>query len=375
MSRQHGRIFLLSEVDGTGDLRASQKVSGLASRDRNPMPRILRPDPQVRISDYSLSAPSWQELDRYAAEKIGVDGVVIPSVRVGLLWTLEYMGLKRHSDHVMVPRFMGRCILNSMNRAALPVEQPTPQTRVVVVLHQFGFRQNLEAVRAECASRKLPYVEDSPFGFEHEESPGPGSMAKFLGFAKILPAIKGGLGISSDPGLVEYIRKKRERSSLWSWPLTIMMAILRAGKRSHLSSVMGELAYELYPSSPSDNFFLRGNLAQALTCFDSFEAIVGQRLRLLASALGAHASIPDTTRLASFVPFRVEGRMAELADVVQEHGFDSTLYHFDFARNIFSPRYEQVLLIPVNPRISDRIFNALVSDLQQLLVRMNGRAA
>lgn len=331
------------------------------------MSRILRPDPEVRFSDYSLSGRSWQDLDRHASGKIGVDGAVVPSVRVGMLWTLEYLGLKRHADHVMVPRFMGRCILNSMNRAALPVEELTSKTRAVVVLHQFGFRQDLEAVRAECTSRQLPYLEDSPFGIEQQESLGPGSLAKFLGFAKVLPAIKGGFGMSGDAGLLDFIRRKREGSSLWSWPMAGMLAFLRHGQKAHLSSVMGELAYELYPSSPSDNFLVRGNMARALESFDSFAATVGERLRQLAAALKDYVCIPDTTRLASFVPLRADGHMETLAGIVRDHGFDSTLYHFDSARNLFAPRYEKVLLIPVNPRIPERIFSPLVQDLQRAL--------
>jgi hypothetical protein len=267
---------------------------------------------------------------------------------------------------MLVPQFLSRCILDTISRVALPVEYWTPRTRAVLVVHQFGFRQRLEDIAAEAASRSVPYVEDSPFGFEPQERLGPGALARFLGFSKVLPILKGGFALTTDERLAQFFRVKRDRSSLWSWPLLGMLAALRRSRYAAESAVAADLAYELYVESQGDNGWFRGNIRAGLDRIRAWEATVAARLKVLSSELGARVAIPDSCRLAPIVPYFVEDRHAAAGQIFARHGFNPSTYHIDVNRNLLAPAYRKACLIPVHPRIPQSAFEPLIVALRQL---------
>jgi len=238
------------------------------------------PVPNVGLRDHSfLSRTTWDHIDQIASSHIGEGWTGIPSVRVGIGWTLEYLGYRRHLDHILVPKFMGRCILNCFNRYDLPVEASTPQTRLAMVVHQFGLLQDLDSIRSECVSKGLSYLEDSPYGLNSEEKLGPGSLAKFIGFTKILPVLKGALVTSPDLSLIEFMKQKRQESSLWSWPVLAAMGWVRKRRNGGSYSALADAAYEMYVECKGDNTWLRGNFAKALGKLDAFAAETQRRLK------------------------------------------------------------------------------------------------
>ena len=327
----------------------------------------FRIEPNVEPGDFVWSRqPAWSTLDEIASRVIGSRGVAIPSVRVAMMWTLEYLGCRRNTHHVLVPRFMGRCILNSLNRVALPVEVPTPDTKVVVAVHQYGFTQRLEAVNAECVARSIPYIEDSAFCIGRTEIPGPGSLAKFVGFSKVLPTLKGGFALSDDAGLLEHIRRQRAGWSAWSWPLLAMMSNLRWGMFDGPYSVLGDLAYELYPEVRGDNGLFRSNVQRSLEQITTFEEESARRLRAVAALPRDRLHLPEAVRLTMVVPYRPAADARSAQTIFEQCGFDANLYHFDAGRNLFDPMYERVLLIPLNPRIPASSFTKLINTLGSL---------
>jgi hypothetical protein len=328
--------------------------------------RYLRLEPNVELGDYRLGASTWEELDVLATSAVGVPALAVPSLRVGICWTLEYLGLRRHADHILIPRFVGRCILNTINRAALPVEAWTPQTRAMLVVHQFGLRQHLEEVQAESAARAIPYLEDAPFGFEPREQPGMGALVKFLGISKVLPVLKGAIAVTGDDRLATFLRTKRRQSSAWSWPLLGALALLRRSRFAASHSTAAELAYELYPESRGDNAVFRGNVRAGLERIGTWERAVGERLAHVRSALGDRVAIPDARRLASIVPYFVPDTDTVARAVFESHGFDPATYHVDVNRRLLAPEYRTACLIPVHPRIPRDTFERLVDDLRRL---------
>ena len=321
-------------------------------------------EPQVKFGDYQLFRPTnWIDIDRRATDLLNIQCLGIPSVRVGMSWSLEYLGCRRYRDHVLVPRFMGRCILNSLNRYALPVENLTERTRLVVVVHQYGLKQNLELISRVCSSRGLPFIEDNPCGLEMQEELAFGSLAKFIGLSKVLPALKGSLVISNDPAFLGFIKHKREEFSLWSWFVFAGMAYLRMRRKSNGYSPLADAIYEMYIPSKGDNNWLRGNVNRALAQFKSLAAQSNQRLSMVKEQIMEKVLIPDTDRMTYVVPYLPGNDMEEARRIFRMNGFASNLYHIDVARNLFDPCYEKALLIPLNPRIPFSNFRALLNDL------------
>lgn len=330
-------------------------------------------EPRITVADVvPREIPGWAAVDRTASAIVGHDCLGVPSVRVGLGWTLEYLGMRRHRDHVLLPKFVGRCILNSLSRYALPVEHPTPETRAVVVVDQYGLRHDHDAMMAECRRNDWVCLEDSPYGLGHEEGVAPGSLARFIGLGKILPVAQGALVLSRDGAILDFIRRKRAEWSGWSWLVWGAIAALRMRRAVSSYSALADAAYEMYVPARGGNVALRANMLRGLARVSADTIVHETRLRRLASRLGSHVLMPDLRRLAYVVPF-VPGPALDAARAAfRRTGFDPTVYHVDVHRNPFDPSYVRTLLIPVNVRVPDRDFDALTECLARLVEESPG---
>lgn len=330
------------------------------ARQLNPMGRCNPAEPSVEIEPSMWRATSWSEVDDAAAAALGADGVAIPSIRVAIGWVMEYSGYRRHRDQALVPRFLGRCVLNAVNRHALPVEQVTPLTKVALAVDQFGFRQDYDAVGNKCRELSLQLIADSPYGVGADERPHAACAVRLVGFSKVLPVLKGGFAVSADAALLAYFKTRREEYSRWSWVVLALLVYLRADARRD-AATLSEIAYELFPRAAGDNRVFRSNMRTALLRWHVHENATRERLDLLQNELGEAVLVPDARRVASFALLPCED--PALAAEFTKMGFDGTLYHFDAHRNIFTPAYTRVLLLPLSSTIPMASFTGLVRML------------
>lgn len=322
-------------------------------------------EPWLRWSDISLAgAPRWETVDALASQWLGRPCLALPSVRVGMCWVMEYKGYARHRDNVLVPRFVGRCILNAIGRYAFPVERPSPETRLAIVVDQFGLRQRIGSLAPEFARRGWDYLEDSPYGVGHDEGPGPGSLGRLIGLGKVLPVALGALCVTEDLGMARFIAGKRSERSAWAGLVWMTIAALRLRQRAGGFSTLAELAYELYPAARGGHRWLRGNLGCVLRQAAVFEDETRARLALVSEALGDYALMPDLKRLGYVVPCFVGAQLAAAQEVFRRNLFDDSAVHVDVARNMLDARYVKGLLLPINPRVARPAFDALVAGLR-----------
>ncbi|MFI5245289.1 MAG: hypothetical protein ACHQQR_08705, partial [Gemmatimonadales bacterium] len=143
--------------------------------------------------------------------------------------------------------------------------------------------------------------------------------------------------------------------------------VLRWSPQTASHSNWMELAYEMYPESAGDNAVFRLNFAAALRRFAEFENVMGRRMALVRQRLGNRALVPDGVRVAALALVRCSEHSDAAASVLRRSGFDAGAYHFDVERNMLAPRYERVLLLPLNPRIPDSVFASTVSALASSL--------
>ena len=248
----------------------------------------------------------------------------------------------------------------------MPVENLTPETRLVIVVHQYGLRQQLEVIEHECATRGLHYIEDSPYGLQSNEHLGPGSMAKFIGLTKILPVLKGALAITEDQSLMEFFKQKRSESSLWSWPVLAAMSMVRRKSKVGGYSPLADAAYEMYVACKGDNAWFRGNTWQALRGLDTFAEMSDRRLSIITDRIGDRVLKPDAVRIPYVLPYFPGAEVERAQEIFKLNDFDPNLYHVDLSRNLFEPKYEMALLLPTNPRIPIEHFETLLDGLASL---------
>ena len=320
-------------------------------------------EPWLTCQDLSVGGEAqWEVVDELASQWLGRPMLALPSVRVGLCWTMQHLGLARHRDHVLVPRFMGRCILNSVSRYALPVEHPSPETRLAILVDQYGLRQRLDVLAPACASREWAYVEDSPYGVSVDEAPGPGSIGRFIGLGKALPIAMGALLTTDRADLAEAVRRQRQSHSAWSVLAWVVMVALRFRRSVGHSSTLAEIAYELYPAGRGGNRWLRGNMVRVLAQAESFEAESAVRVESVKAALGSQVLWSSQPRVAYVAPCFAEAPV-DAQDVLKRHGCDSGAYHVDVAGNLLAPQYVKALLLPLTPRMPRAAFDRMVREL------------
>ena len=330
--------------------------------------RYMAFEPTVQWRDYiGWPFTTWESLDREASLLIGCPGVVIPSIRAGLSWVLETFGYARYRDHVLVPRFIGRCLLTAIARHALPVESFTPSTRLLLVVHQYGCDQRLETIHEVCRRRGWSYIEDSPHGLHAEEGTGPGSLGRFVSLSKVLPVSKGAFFITPDSRLTTVMRQRRASFHPVSW----LLAWWLARERRHLMvsgySRWGGAMSELYVESQGETGVTRVNIHRGLRRITRYSGCIQERLRLIVQELGDHVMLPDARRLVYAVPLAAPDDEPAFAECFRLHGFDATRYHVDSNRNVLDPAYRRMFLLPLNPTISQQVFEAFVRDVSPLV--------
>lgn len=283
-----------------------------------------------------------------------------------MCWVFEHLKFQRHQHHVLVPKFIGRCILNAINHHALPVEVPTPATRAVVMVDQYGLLHDRIAVATECMKRGYVLIEDSPYGMGHDENVGKYSFARFISLAKILPIVQGGLVISEDQEFVEFVKRRRCEHSAWSWVAWAVVAVFRCRQFIAKDTTLVSAAYEIYPHTKGGNVGLRNNMRRILERFERFEFFHAQCVSFAQAYLADRVILPELRRLIYAIPLFSCGDDARIGELFRREGFDDTMHHIDISRNLFSPEYRKAFLLPVSGCASYETFHQLAHSIMQL---------
>ncbi|MBI4355002.1 MAG: hypothetical protein HY597_00945 [Candidatus Omnitrophica bacterium] len=325
-------------------------------------------EPRVRWRDcLGASRVTWELLDAQASALIGCPGVVVPSIRVALAWLLEASGFVRWRDQVLVPRFLGRCLLTPILRHALPVESLTSSTRLMLVVHQFGCDQQLDEIWQMCRQHGIAYVEDSPGGLRETEGLGPGSWGRFVSLSKVLPILRGAFFITEDERWLALMRQRRQASHPAAWLLFGWLMRSRHHVHAPHDSPWGDTLTELQLMAAGGHALHRVNIQRGLAQLAQYSRLARQRLARAAAALGDHAVLPATTRLPYVVPIMAPEDSAAMEASLRAHGFDAMRYHFDRRHHLLEPDYQQVYLLPLNPTIPQTRFEAVLGDLERIV--------
>lgn len=324
-------------------------------------------EPAAPWTHYLGSGTSWEQLDDELSARLGRPAIALPSVRTGIYWLLQHLGLSRHTDELLVPRYVGRCILNTVGLGAHPALTPGPKTRLAMLVHWFGRDPDWQAVRPELERRGLRFFEDAPDGLAAREEPAEGSLGKFIALSKLLPLVKGGAFITDDAAVADALRRRRAgRGPAWApWLALATLLPCRRGVRLRGNAFALEAAYALYPCCPADNGALRRGFRASLSLITSYAELEGRRTDALLKACGAAGLAPQARRLVHAVPIRASDAAAS---ALRHAGFSDEAFHIDVAANMFAPRFERFHLVPVHPSVPAAGFEALLAGLREARV-------
>ena len=161
---------------------------------------------------YKLLGASKHDVERVESllrEYFGKPVVVLNAARTGLYLTLTAKGFKR-TDEVLVPPYMSKCMLDTIAECAVPTLHVSPATKAILLVHQFGYPQHMDAVTTLARKHNLLVIEDSAASFG---STYRGQMVGSFGdvtlftFPKAFQTILGGCLVTEDREILDFARE------------------------------------------------------------------------------------------------------------------------------------------------------------------------
>ena len=316
------------------------------------------------VSPYDLisfNPMSWTDIDTRFSTWVGKPVIFIPSIRVALNWLLESKGLTRNTSEILVPRYLGRCILNSLNRVSFPVQHISSNTKFALLVDQFGRRQNLSLISSFFNKHNISYVEDSPYCVNFNESVSCHSTGRFIGLSKVLPIVMGGLFMSSDEYLNSLLLSRRDRVSISSYGVFLSMACQRF-KSPLKSTTLAEITYESFQSSAGLSFFMRSNITAAIIKLSLYENNNSERYEYFFSKFGEQILSPRA-KLHQYLAFLPSDKGNLSAQYIDQLLIKPMRMMIDLNNSIVSPNYQPCMVIPICNDLPFNIFKKFVDDL------------
>jgi len=313
----------------------------------------IYPRPNRRTTIYP--SDKWH-LENLLSNFLASNAVILNSARVGLYEILRFFGMSR-SDNVLVPDFLGQCVLGIINRVGFPVKKVDEKTKVVLVLHQWGYPQKMDEVMGEAKKRDLLVIEDCAHSLDSKYKgmmTGSWGDASVYSFPKIFPVVMGGAITSKNNKLIKYIKKiKKENSSLYLKLVSGIsyLALKRARNSSRLHGHdFVEVCYSQFHRLARPNFGSFVDFPSVKS--DLMEALQKRKTnyKYLINNIKKDYLISDDQSidvnplcLPVFVPL---AKMNSVLGQLAQKNIFGEIMHFDINRNVFNSNYKKCLAIP-----------------------------
>jgi len=302
--------------------------------------------------------------------------VVLNSARTGAYIALAAKKMKR-TDEVFVQPYMSKCILDTITECAVPSLSLSAKTKAILVVHQYGYPQDMDSILNMARERDLLVIEDSAFSFGSRykgKMVGSFGTCAIFSFPKAFSTILGGCLVTEDADILafarEYLRRtdtgfRRSMSTLALLPSLMENAAPSAAKRARWSRFL-TLTYSQFLQFPNANKHVCRVFPRTLEEFSLQIEARKKNLAVFRAHFGGTPSYPHEVEADSeVVPFVAPyfGDVATLERIDQlllSHEVETRgVHHFDRNRTMLSPEYVPMLRIPVHQHISETKMNEI----------------
>jgi hypothetical protein len=284
--------------------------------------------------------------------------------------------LENKNTPVMVPRWLGSWVYNVMLKSCFPDNAAGPRTAGLLIYHQYGYPQDLDALMGEASRRGWFVVEDCAHAvrtYRAGQRLGLIGDAGILSFSKFFPSLTGGAVITRNRELATFVRRLRDVSPLW------MSTACFWAKRLYESSARGRLRSRFAPLVE----MTYGVYDRALAIDPHASAVIGRELRDNAldrrdeirdrylTALGDLGCFPaaDAADVTPYVLPVLGPRSAleRLASRLRDRGVRTGVYHFDVRRNHLEPDFRPCVWLPVHPGVTEQRQAVIADEVRRQL--------
>lgn len=279
-------------------------------------------------------------------EYVGVEAYPCFSGRSALAAGLSAAGLNR-MDEILVPPYLGHCVLSAISRTAFPSMTVSARTRAILVFHQFGYPQNMDVILDHASRNNWLVVNDCATALYSSCGGTPvydyGDMS-IISLSKFFNCGMGGAVLSENDDLIarlcwQYGQEQADQAfeeylQIADGSYGDLTSLQVNGLYGYLP-LIGPMARKGQDALPSSVESYALDRERRKKLYLSVREMLGER-------------VPDA---GDSVPFAmpVAGDVDQLQQVVaagrEKYGVDAPVLHFDFAQNMMSPDYRPALVL------------------------------
>jgi hypothetical protein len=324
--------------------------------------------------------PAWSDLFAGHAGAAAEDSpLLVGSGKAGLALIVAHLRargiLPDKMSEILVPSWLGVQVYHQISSHAFPTLTLTPSTHAVLAYHQYGFPQKMKRVREIADDRKLALIEDCAHACATEidgRSAGTFGDYSVYSYSKFTFCHALGAVRSSVPGFVEFVRQRIAASPVLLRGWINAFKLLDEANRARPTpfapdcfDTLRTMTYAAYggsfaPSPRAASLWAhKGPVELAARRRNYGRFIENLASTGLADHLEKDGVVPYAIPLRP--PRRAEAALAELSGL----GVEAGLYRFDYARNVFEPKFAPCLLLPCHSGLSEEDMERLAGIVRR----------
>lgn len=287
---------------------------------------------------------------------------------------LEWLRLKgvltSRMDEIFVPQWLGAWVYKTMHSYAFPHTVLTPRTKVIWVYHQYGFPQDMDAIRAFAQERNLVVIEDSAHALaSHYKGSRVGTIGDFgiVSFSKFLPSLMGGAIITKDKDARDFFFSRIGTSRTRYAPFCFWSKY--ADEVSHHARCAEELvktSYALYSYHVSMTRTVQNLVVGSLGALENRKKNYAIMKRVLRGNQWIDSL--EETVLPYVVPlYGTPDQLSRMMRVLKDAHLYSGIYHFDENRNLFAPKFIKVVWLPIHQGIPGEVIEKVCAEIKNIV--------
>jgi dTDP-4-amino-4,6-dideoxygalactose transaminase len=293
------------------------------------------------------------------------------SIALALRFYRQERMLEDRTAQILVPSWLGTPVYNTMQKYCFPTTVFNGRVRGIMVYHQWGFPQRLDAIQELCDKESLFLVEDCAHALEsyyRGKRLGTFGDAGIFSLSKFFPSVLGGALWTRKKALSDFVKLSfGQDDAVFAKKIFVdRVAYDRAPtKKNSLELERNYIVYDHLSRCPS--------YSRACAAHEVANGVVEKRRLLYGLYKEAFA---DEKRLASLVQERVvpwvvplfleEGKLKRVVAALRDIKVKSDVYHFDVNRNMLDPQFVPCIPLPCHQKMSEEDVSRIIATVKKV---------
>lgn len=272
------------------------------------------------------------------------------------------------NGEVLVPRWACTSLYNTLQKVCFPTIQVTPALRGVLIYHQYGFPQRMTELAQRCRDLGLFMIENCVnCAFDGPASGGMGQhgTASIFSLPKMWRTTLGGALLSRDEALSAFCDGYFAQDEGWIGRASRAARVLNERLPGPRTALAQEMVYGM------SDYGRRASAVDLAHLQEDYSTDgLGLRKSRYRRLLTEFSDTPFFKGLEEdVVPFAAplfgpQDFLARLSHRLTGEGWESGIFRFDAARNIFAPRFEPCVPIPVHQAMTESDHTSLIETIR-----------